>query len=109
MPRKIYDVVPPKVANKLENTVKSLGAKKPRKKRTVKQPAVVARAVKAQAAIKRQSGAKWKIVALAGALMIVAAGIYAFVKLPKAMVEIYPAMETVTLDENITADKTVNS
>jgi len=112
MPKKIYDIVPPKA--KMGNAIKTLDGKnkvrKTRKKpisdfpvpQPIMQPVVPPIA---------QYGKKrfpLREVLAGGAIITFLFGIYLYNKLPKADVEIWPKMDTLTFQEKITADASVD-
>ena len=78
MAKKIYDIIPPKVARKVENQIKEfLGEDKKKHHRRAK----------------KEAASVWKwVAATAGALVLILA-VYLFFKLPKADIEIWPVVE----------------
>ena len=104
MSKKMHDILPPKLARKVEDTVRSLdfNGKKSVRKPAIKKPAPVA-AAKKPARVKAGFPLKELVV---GVLVIAfLLGAYGVTKLPKAHVQIWPKLETITLSEKITADK----
>mgnify|MGYP001567050258 FL=1 len=107
--RKIYDIMPPNEAKKVENTIKSLGVKN-RKKRVSKKESGANRAPVSFAPPQNppKKSPLLKILIGAGAVVLTI-GIFLFYKLPKAEIQIYPNVEENHLEENISADKSVKN
>jgi len=100
MPKKVYDVIPPKLAKKIEEDVKEYLAeekvqevreKKPRKNR-------------------RNSGARplWIPVSGGVAVVLLILVVYLFFKLPRADIQIWPKVETLSFEQTITADESAD-
>ena len=101
----MYDIIPPKMAHKVENAIKSLEGNH---KNTNLPKKPVRRQVKNSyknplpPETKKSFPFKW--LALFGAGVLVVFCGYAFIKLPKADVEIWPKMDTLTLQDKMTID-----
>lgn len=94
MPKKIYDIKPPKVARKIEKELKEfLGDSKPKKR---------------NARHKKEETSLFWPVFVAILVVILGVGTYLFFKLPKAEVSIWPKVETLSYKQTIKADKTVS-
>lgn len=105
MAKKIYDILPPNLANKVEDTLRSLGIEEPNKKsRSVK-----TRSRKKEAPKNRKKQFPSKELLVGGGVIVLLLGIYLYNKLPKAEILISPALETVTLQEKISADRSADS
>jgi hypothetical protein len=95
MPRKIYDIRPPKMVAKIEKEIKEFlvdGKKKKQKGRTKKEKRPIL------------------IPVLVGtSVVVLGIGVYLFFKLPKADVTIWPKVDTLNFTKTITADKSVAS
>jgi len=92
MPRKIYDIKPPKIIRKIEKEVKDVFVKeKPRKR---------ARAGK------KQKLPTWIKISSLVCLVLVVACTYLFFKLPKAQIDVWPKVDVLSFKQAIVADKT---
>jgi len=97
MPRKIYDIKPPKVAHKVEKYVKQ---------RTVAVKKAVAAVATAKAPQhKKEKKVMWRPIPVVVALVVVIGGVYLFFKLPKADIYIWPKVDSLSLKQTIVADK----
>ncbi len=97
MAKKMFDIVPPKMAHKVENTIKDL-AKDNKKNKHHKE-------VKHH---NKKSRFPLREILIGGGVIIILLSIYAYIKLPKADIQIWPKMDTLTLQEKITADKSID-
>ncbi len=115
MAKKIYDILPPKIAQK-----KKTLAQKPLGESVVKKSAVVSKARATQRTKKQESDAVAYIAPTAGkrrfpmreifagsAVILLLVSIYLYNKLPKADIQIWPKMEQLSLQEKVTADKSI--
>ena len=111
--KKIYDILPPKVAHKVEHVIKDLEKGKnkvlrsteiPVKKTIKKAQKQIERAVTA-AGGKKSAVRRFPVkeVVIGGVIIGVLFGFWAVAKLPKADVNIWPVMETLTLEDTLTA------
>jgi len=102
MAKKVYDIKPPKLTKKPEIHVKELKIEKtqrPRRKEIER----------TETRHEKPKFFSWgKIVMGAGAVVVIIA-IYLFFKLPKANIEIWPKIETLSFEKTITADKSADS
>jgi len=123
--RKIYDIVPPKEASKVEDTVKSLGVKsgrnatqavvsgEPKKKRVAgnirgrKKETPIPSTIP-QIPVKKKGRFPMREILIGCLIIAILLGIYFFNKLPKAKIEIFPKLDQVVLEDKITADKSVD-
>jgi len=94
MPKKIYDVLPPKVAHKVENGIKELTGDKKKKHR---KPA------------KKTSQFSWRPVIAVSGVLVLFLLIALFLKLPKANVQLWPKTEVLEYTQKVTIDKTAGS
>ncbi len=94
MAKKIYDIIPPKVARKVENQIKEfLGEDKKKHHRRAK----------------KEAASVWKwVAATAGALVLILA-VYLFFKLPKADIEIWPVVDVLSFEQTIIAEESAIS
>lgn len=92
--------MPPKVAHKVENTIKSLAVKDVKKRRIIKE----ARIPRKAQLTKKDRRFPLKELIFGGAVVVFLFGIYFYNKLPVATIEIYPKLDLVTLESKITAD-----
>ena len=111
MAKKIYDVVPPKVANKIENTVRDLSVVKSiRKKRVAKTVKPIKKGLQTpppQVLLPQRSFPKREVF-IGLFILSLLVGVYFLGKLPKAEIEISPALETISIEDKILADKSVS-
>lgn len=109
MPRKIYDIKPPKVAKKTEKDLKEfLNKKKPkvtRKKRATSVSPSPGPSLIPAPEIKNRA---WWPVPVGVLTILLIVGVYLFFKLPKADVEIWPKVDVLSFTQTITADKSVD-
>ncbi|MDP3883172.1 MAG: hypothetical protein Q8Q48_03910 [Candidatus Staskawiczbacteria bacterium] len=101
MPKKVYDVIPPKLADKIEKDVKEY--LKAEKEHT---PIQQKRGRKNRRDGERRS--IWLPVSGGVAVLVLIVGVYLFFKLPKADVEIWPKVETLSFQQTITADESAD-
>lgn len=97
MARKIYDILPPKIAHKVEHTIKEIAGSGKNEKKHKKN--------KIHREIKFFAKRRIFIASFAIILFMV---IYLYNYLPKADIEIYPIMNNLSLQKKITADKSVD-
>ncbi len=116
--KKIYDIVPPKVAYKLENVVKAMpvgdkpkkapkkavdsfkAPEEPKQSLLPPQPAPIPELPPPQ----KRRFPWWEII-VGGTVIVLLLCIYLYNKLPKADVEIWPKTDVLSLQETIKADK----
>lgn len=113
MAKKIYDILPPKLASKVEDTIKAF--EKDNKKRTSgssrKRTGTSLKRATAVGGVPSRDGKRGfplKEVLIGGFIVLILLGIYLFTKLPKADILISPKMDTIEIEEKITADKSAN-
>jgi hypothetical protein len=106
MPKKIYDIKPPKVAKKEEKELKEfLAYKNPSDPKSSP-----IRTVKKRTSRRRKQGSSiWWPVSIVILIIAIAAGVYLFFKLPKANIQIWPKIDTLSFQQTITADKSADS
>jgi len=98
MPKKIYDIKPPKVARKSEKVTKeSLGDIKIKRKPTVRHKKE-----------SRNHSIFWPVF-IAILVVVIAVGIFLFFKLQKAEITIWPKVDTLSFQQTITAEKTIDT
>lgn len=95
MPKKIYDIKPPKLARKGENEINEFLDSGKKRKRRVKN--------------RKERRFPWKTVWVSAGAVVLIAAVYLFFKLPKANVEIWPDVETLSFEQEITADMAAES
>ena len=105
--RKIYDVKPPKVAHKAENSIKEFFAEDaPAEAR--KKPLFRARAeAKAPSRHKKSGNPFLKPAIIGSTAVLVFLCVFLYFKLQKVDVKIWPKVETLSFEQAITADKSV--
>lgn len=95
MPRKIYDIRPPKIVHKVEKDLKEfLGEDKIKKHHRRR---------------KKENVSAWWPLAIGIFVFVFVVGVYLFFKLPKADITIWPKVDTLSFKQTITADKSVDS
>jgi len=105
MPKKIYDIKPPKMARKVEKEQKgAVEIKKIKRTRSAtikKEPEIITRKEEKRPILIPISAS------VLGVLVILS--IYLFFKLPKAEIVIWPTVDVLSFQETLTADKSVDS
>lgn len=113
MARKIYDIIPPKVAKKLENTIRELSspvvaAPKRRKKQSA--PIKPLAPIGKNNIQRERSGIFSKRnIFIGGGILVLLLAIYLYNSLQKATIEISPTMRDISLQEKVTADRAVKN
>lgn len=95
MPRKIYDVLPPKVAQQAEKNIKAFIAEGTKKKR--------------KRAYKKEIQFSFKPLLIGGGVVVLFLAVYLFFSLAKVNVQIWPRTEVLSYTQKITIDKTADS
>lgn len=95
MAKKIYDILPPKVAHKIENSIKGLMADDKKTKRHSRR--------------KKEAKSLFRPLLTAVGIVLLIAAVYLFFKLPKANVEIWPKTEVLSFKQTLTIDKEADS
>ena len=97
MAKKVYDILPPKVAHNVENAVKGMGlAQKPKRMRGAGKSAVPKNAKEKRFPLKE--------LLVGGTAILALLGIYLFTTLPRVDIMISPATEVLQTSSTITAD-----
>ena len=107
MPKKIYDIKPPKVVQKAK-----MGPVAPRKRRTVRKEAPVPVAEKIYPSQLRQEKEKrfpLRELLIGGGVIVLLLGIYFYNTLAYATIEISPKTEVLSFQEKISADKSYDN
>ena len=117
MAKKIYDILPPKLANKKKSAVaKQAVVGKVDMERKPKRPSAVAERARQKrgvetiippSIVRGKRRAPLREIMAGSAVILLLLSIYLYNKLPKADIQIWPVMEQFSLQEKITADKTV--
>ncbi len=107
MSKKIYDIKPPKIAKKIENTIKEFSSPVVSSKKE-KKSLINNSTIKKETKRKRTLFTKRNIL-IAFAALVLVVGIYLYNSLQKATIEISPVMQNLSFQEKITADKSVKS
>jgi flagellar basal body-associated protein FliL len=94
MSRKIYDIRPPKVVHKIEKEIKEFLVDGKKTKHHGR---------------KKEGRSIWWPVSICILIIVLAAGVYLFFKLPKADISIWPKVDTLSFKQTITADKSADS
>jgi len=95
MPRKIYDIKPPKLAHKVEKGLKEILSDDKKKKHPGRH--------------KKEGHSIWWSVLISILVIILVIGVYLFFKLPKADITIWPKVDILSFKQTITADKSAES
>ncbi|MCX6718659.1 MAG: hypothetical protein NTY81_03630 [Candidatus Staskawiczbacteria bacterium] len=101
MAKKIYDIKPPKVAQKKAVSPEHVKIKKYRPGKVAKEQPV--QKIKEKHSISRRP------VLIGVAIVIILIAVYLFFKLPKADIIIWPKVDTLSFKQTITADKSASS
>lgn len=110
MPKKIYDIVPPKTAPKEESEKFPVAVKvSTRRNRTPAPDPVLQPQIEPQVLYKRQRRFPLREVFVGGFIMVFLAGFYYAGKLAKADVEIWPTLGELEFQERLTADITATA
>lgn len=97
MSKKIYDIKPPKIVHKEKNSAKNPVGGAKIKKHTKKNDSLHKKRI-----------FPLKEVLVGSSIIVFLLGIYFYNKLPRANILISPKLESLTLQEKITTDKTIN-
>lgn len=95
MAKKIYDILPPKIAHKIEDSIKDFMGDDKKSKRRGRRKKEVKNLFR-------------PLLIIAGIVLLIAA-VYLFFKLPKANVEIWPKTEVLSFKQTLTIDKETDS
>ncbi len=101
MAKKVYDIVPPKLAKKIEEDVKEY-LREERESSPVREKGTRKN---------RRTGEKhsiWWSILFVGAACLVALGAFLFFKLPKADIVIWPKVETLSFEQTIIVDTSID-
>lgn len=122
MPRKIYDIKPPKLVKEVEQGIKEFFGEEPKKirsRRTAQSKKVAAVAAVASTNAKKtqpeaKSATEKKIhfrplVFTVIFLLVFGSVVFAFFKLPKAEIQIWPKVEALNFKQVVVADKSVEA
>ncbi len=101
MPRKIYDIKPPKLVGKTGEPKGKIPIEIKKRKKAPAQAAPRAQ--------KKGSRSIWRPVLVCVLIVIIAVGTYLFFKLPKADIVIWPKVATLSFQQTIIADKSATS
>ncbi len=106
----MYDILPPKLANKVQETVKELGATQKPRRRTAKS-AGAPKQPKIQPKITKPKERRFplKELLIGGGVILLLLGVYLFTTLPKADIQIMPKTEAFQEQQKLVADKTVTT
>jgi len=125
--KKIYDITPPKVAYKVENTIKEMAVndkpkKAPKKAKVVfqsakliqpPQPTQSPQSIKQPQPLQLPEGRKRRFplreILVGSSVILILLCIYFYNTLPKADIEIWPKTEVLSLQEKVKSDKSVTS
>ena len=107
MAKKIFDILPPEVAQKKGGPAKSSAASHKRKKSVVVEKEITKPIARPQSKTTKKSFPKMRWIV--GSIVVLLLGIYLYNSLPKADIEIWPALDSVALQEKITVDKAASS
>jgi hypothetical protein len=103
MPKKIYDIKPPKIVHKIEKEKERkvpMTISKEKKIDTVRKP---------ELSYKKEKKSAWPSILIFILVILIAIGAYLFFKLPKADITIWPKVNTLSFQQTLTADKSATS
>jgi hypothetical protein len=103
VPKKIYDVKPPKASRKVDKEIKEFLSED---KDHVLKPTSKKHNAHHH---KKHSHSIWKAVLVAIFIVVIGVAVYLFFTLPKAVITIWPKVTTLSYQQIITADKSVDS
>jgi hypothetical protein len=101
MPKKVYDVIPPKLAKKIEEDVKEY-----LKEEKVRD--VVREKRSGRSRRNGEPSSIWRPVSIGGGILVLIVGIFLFLKLPRADIKIWPKVETLSFQQSVTADESAD-
>lgn len=102
MARKIYDIVPPKVARKIEKNIKEFFDEE-------KDSPVRLKTGRYRRQNKKKERSLWRTILIGGAAVVLFVAVYLFFKLPKADIQVWPKVDVLSFEQTITADKSIDS
>src|SRR3989338_8755892 len=95
MSKKMYDILPPKMAHKVEDAVRAMGGDHKKKK---------PHAGKSRSH-KKENRFPLKELIVGGVIILALLSVYLYNKLPKADIGLWPQVQVLDLEEKITAEK----
>ena len=109
MSKKMFDIMPPKMAHKSKALPGAALHKKTRRKETkeVKEPIMPGKSHHVPP--KQEKRFPLKELVIGGVVIVLLLAFYGITKLPKADIQIFPKLDTLTLSEKIVADKSVTA
>jgi len=113
MAKKIYDIKPPKIAKKTIGRNSVAESEKSGHVKITKRKTQITSRVSASAENRKKSKNSfwfrpWAIITVVILVVLLGGGIYLFFKLPKADIVIWPKIDTLSFQQTITADKSVD-
>ncbi len=112
MAKKIYDIKPPRLTPKVEKKIKAFVAEgKAKKRKVVKQPESLRQPEKQLPKLvssPKNRRPVWVPVSVSVFAVLLIVCVYLFFKLPKAEITIWPKVDTLSFQQTVTADKSVN-
>lgn len=107
MPRKIYDIKPPKITQ--ETQAQPGLSSRSSSKYQLKESLVDDKRKKQRGRHKKESHSIWWKFSIVIFIVVLGVGVYLFFKLPKADIVIWPKVDTLSFKQTITANKTVSA
>jgi hypothetical protein len=102
MPRKVYDIKPPKVVKKAEKEVKEFLSSEHVK--------IQRSAVKRKAALKKETqNSKWRTISAVSAVVVILLATFLYFNLQRVNVQIWPKVEMLSYEQTVKVDKTADS
>jgi len=95
MPKKIYDIVPPKVSRHAQEQIKDFLSDNKKKKHKTSR--------------KKEKSFSWKPVIAISGVVVLGLAVYLFFSLPRVNVEIWPKVDVLNYKQTLTADKSALS
>lgn len=106
MPKKIYDIKPPKAAKKIVKKAKEIIAEEVKLEKIIEKATLSQRATVAKSVEKKKS--KVLPIVIGSAVVLIGVATFLYIKLPRVDIKIWPKLENLTASEEIIADKEIS-
>lgn len=107
MAKKIYDIKPPKLTKKVEKEIKDFLAQEKNLSARIKAGKPTRR--KSPSGLEEKTYSIWLPISIGIVVLVLVVGIFLFFKLPKADIAIWPKVDTLSFQQTIIAEKSVDS